>query len=492
MKWIEKLRHARRVSVPLVAINTPDPASTMRAVAQAFGGNGEPVPVVAWDVCRGVRPVNEAGREVAAMSGDGDDDNTIGQPAMLLAKAIDYPANTIVFMQNAPAYFDVSPAIPQGIWNLRDVYKQDRRMLILLGADVQLPPSLKDDVVVLDEPLPDDAQLGEIVQECDQARGVALLPDEERRRAVEAVRGLNAFGAEQSVAMALRKECIDLDHLWESKITQIRQTDGLSVFRNEATFADVGGLESLKSYFRMIMEGKNSPSIIVWVDEMATTGVGARGDLSGVNQSMEGHLLQWMQDHRVFGVMLAGVQGAGKSEICKAVGGEFGKLVIRLDLEATKGSLVGQSERQLRSATKVIEACAGGGSVMWIATANSVEGLSGPMKNRFVDTFFFDLPDRKERIPIWKVWMKKLGLSGKPFEGDEGWNGRNIWQCCDKAWRIDRPLAEAARWINPVAVTDREGIERLRKQADGRYLSASHDGVYRIAKPSRARLVDVG
>ena len=96
MKWLEKLRHARRVSVPLVAINTADPGATIRTVSKTLGSsNGEPVPIVTWDVCRGVMPVNETGREVARMTGEGEDDVTIGQPALFLQKAADYPANTI-------------------------------------------------------------------------------------------------------------------------------------------------------------------------------------------------------------------------------------------------------------------------------------------------------------------------------------------------------------------------------------------------------------
>jgi hypothetical protein len=481
MNWLERLKHARRVSVPLVAINTPDAASTIRAVTKAFGGNGDPVPVVCWDVCSGVRAVNRAGQEVAQSTGDGEDDTTIGQPSMFLMAARKFPEATIAFLLNAHAYWDQSPAVPQGVWNLRDDYKADGRMLILLSQDVQLPAQLKDDVVVLDEPLPDDDALGVIVQECDESRDTGRMDDPTRSKAVEAIRGLSSFSAEQAVAMALRKEGIDLDHLWEAKRKQVEVTPGLSVFRNECKFCDLGGLQQLKEYVKLIMSGRNAPSIIVWLDEIATSGVGARSDLSGINQSMEGHLLQWMQDRRVFGVMLAGVQGAGKSEFCKAIGGEFSKPVIRLDLDATKGGLVGQSESNLRRATKVIDACSGGvsGSVLWIATANSLDNLSGPMKNRFVDTFFFDLPNRKERLAIWKVWLKKLQLRYEPYEDDDGWNGRNIWQCCDKAWRMRRKIAEVARWITPVGTTDREVINKLRVKADGRYLSVCKDGLYK-------------
>ena len=345
MNWNEKLRHARRVSCPLVAINTPDPGSTVRTVAATFGQNGKAVPIVQWDVCRGVLPVNEAGREVARLTGDGDDDVTIGQPAMLFAKASDFPAETIVLVHNSQAFMD-SPVVVQGIWNLRDLFKSDNRMLVLLARDHQLPPLLSGgDVVVLDEALPDEAELTAIVQECDASRGKPLLDKVAQAAAVEAVKGLNAFAAEQAVAMSLRKEGIDMDHLWSSKVAEVEQTKGLSVHRGGATFKDLGGLEPLKDYLGAIMNGRKRIKLVVWLDEVEKTGLAARGDTSGVNQDQEGTLLQHLQDTEAYGVMLLGVPGTGKSAICKAVGAEFDRLVIRIDMGAMQGSLVGQSQQ---------------------------------------------------------------------------------------------------------------------------------------------------
>lgn len=74
---------------------------------------------------------------------------------------------------------------------------------------------------------------------------------------------------------------------------------------------------------------------------------------------------------------------------------------------------------------------------------------------------------------------------------DEGWNGRNIYQCCDKAFRMNQSVADVGKWIVPIAVTDRERIEQLRQQADGRYLSASEGGVYHIPERKATRALSV-
>jgi hypothetical protein len=246
-------------------------------------------------------------------------------------------------------------------------------------------------------------------------------------------------------------------------------------------FSGIGGLDQIKGYLSHIMTGKKQPKVIVWLDEIEKTGLAARGDTSGVNQDQEGTLLSWMEDFDVFGVMLLGVPGCGKSAICKAVGSEFDRVVIRIDLGAMQGSLVGESQKQIRSALKVVEAI-GGTDTMWLATSNSISGLSGAMRSRFTDTFFFDLPPAVERKPIWDVWIKKYGLTDVPFSDDDGWVGRDIKHCCDKAFRMGIPIAEAAAYITPVGLIDREAIKELRLGADNRYLSASNKGVYQVPK----------
>jgi len=484
LSLIERLKHARRVSAPLVSITTADPMAVMKLIAKNLNGNG--TPIVVWDVLRGCNPLNDAGKDVAKLTGEGEEDMTVGNPAKLLELAMGFPQRTMVFMLNADQYLKEqdTPAVLQGVWNLRDEYKQDGRMLILLSVGLQLPSALKDDVLVMDEPLPDAEQLKTIVVEQDQA-ATAGKPDRKLmdpatlERAVEAVQGLSAFAAEQTVAMSLRSVGIDLDHAWTSKKSQVEQTRGLSIYRGGETFKDIGGLGQIKEYLSSLMNGRKPPKTIVWLDEVEKTGLASRGDTSGVNQDQEGTLLSWMEDQDVFGVMLLGVPGCGKSAICKAVGSEFDRVVIRLDLGAMMGSLVGQSQQQLRQALKVVEAV-GGKDTLWLATSNSIDGLSGAMRSRFTDTFFFDLPTKEERKPIWNVWMKKYELKGNAPDGsvDDGWVGRNIRQCADKAYRMDVSVFEAARFIVPVGQVERQEIERLRKGADGKYLSASEAGVY--------------
>ena len=486
---IDRLKAARRVSAPLIAIETADAAATIKLVVEGLNGG---TAAVVWDVANGMLALNDEGQD-AMQKVDAPQTEMSEFGCVRPAEAI--KEDGILFAHWDRKFWESPPTVQQ-IWNLRDKFKADHRTLILLDRSFTIPDKLQGEIVILEDPLPGAEQINRVLdrviethnKNAAEARGTSKkkIPDADldertRQKCVDMARGMHDGQAELLLQMCLGKDGkMDLTALAERQRKIIEQVQGLTVFRNAGSFADIGGLDALKEYVAMIMKGRNAPKLVVWLDEIGTTGLGSRQDLSGVNNMMEGTLLQFLQDNRVYGILLAGAPGCGKSEFCKSVGGEFDRVVVRLDLDATKGSLVGASEEQLRSALQVIKACADdAGSMLWIATANSIESLSSALRNRFVDCFFFDLPTRQERQPIWKVWLDKMGLDDEPYQDDEGWNGRNVWQAVDKSWRTGLPVADVAKWITPVGITDSDGIESLRKQADGRYLSASQPGLYR-------------
>ena len=85
---------------------------------------------------------------------------------------------------------------------------------------------------------------------------------------------------------------------------------------------------------------------------------GATGDTSGVSQDLLASLLSYMQDRAASGIIAVGPPGSGKSAWAKATG-NTGKIpTIVFDLGGMKGSLVGQSEANIRSALKLVSAVA--------------------------------------------------------------------------------------------------------------------------------------
>jgi hypothetical protein len=487
---LSQIKAARRVSVPLVAIATPDPAATIKAIVEMVNG----APMVQWDGAEGMRSLNETGKDALAVA-TGEGESAVANPMAALSIAKKLPGakkepklgGTVVFFHLANRWV-ADPLTIQAVWNLRDEFKRDGRMLVLLSITADWPPELSGDIVAFDEPLPDGEALAALVQKLHKDAGLEIQP-EILNKSVEAVQGLPAFQAEQVVAMSLSKQGLDVPALWERKRKQIELTAGLKVHRDPTRYADVGGVAVVKSFLKRIMDGNARPNAVVFIDEIEKFLAGASGsvgDSSGVSQDQLGQLLSYMQDQNAAGCIFVGPPGAAKSAVAKATGNEAGIPTIQLDLGAMKGSLVGSSEHNLRNALKVVTSVSNGRS-LWIATCNSIADLPPELRRRFtLGTFFFDLPDEIERKAIWKIWLSRFEITKSERPDDVGWTGAEIRQCCDIAWRLSCSLKEAANFVVPVSRSAAEQLEKLRKAAEGRFLSASKSGVYRRTESAAA------
>lgn len=487
-----RFKAARRVGTPLIAISTADQPAAVLTLR-----NGTTVPVILWDIVRGWLPGNDAGAAAIRDTLNGGDPASVTvDPVECLAAAATLPSKSILFCYNAHRL--VSPddrsrggaQTVQAVANLRDLFKRDLRTLVLLGPSFNLAPEVAPDILVLDDPLPDDAQLTEIVVGLAGPPKPAVL-----KKAVDALRGLAAFSAEQATALSLNTDdgAIDLEELWSRKRAMIGATPGLSVWAGGETLEQVGGCDQIKMFLRSLIKGQESPRCIVFIDEIEKSMAGATsgsGDSSGVSQGFLEVFLREMQDNNWSGIIEIGPPGAAKSAVAKGIGASAGIPTIALDLNGMKASLVGQSEERLRTAMKVIKAV-GGRQVLVVATCNKIATLPPELRRRFtMGTFFFDLPDAKERSAIWDIYQKQYGCEHEPgaeysiLPRDEGWTGAEIRQCCMLAYRLGITLTEAATYIVPVAKAAAEQIEELRRSAEGRFLSASHPGLYtRAATP---------
>lgn len=496
--YIDQFKAARRVGVPILAINSPDAGAAISFLAVASNGkeatedNSDP-PKVEWDVVRGTTGRGKAGEEWVRTNIPNPDPTRSNPVAFCSIIREKLTVGGVAFMHMGHRFMENASVI-QAVWNVRDEFKQNSRMLVILTRGLRLPVELQDDVVVLDEDLPDAAKLTEIVHEIHKAAGQEHPNEKKTVKTIEALRGLSAFAAEQVTAMSMARDGLDMANLWKRKKQQVEQCPALKVLDDpEARFDRIGGCAVVKDFASRIMTGNGRPNALVFVDEIEKSLAG-QGDTSGVSQDQLGVILAYMQDMKSTGMIFLGPPGAAKSAVAKAMGNEGGVPTLQLDLGGAKGSLVGQSEAQIRQALSVITAVSNG-KAMWVATCNSIADLPPELRRRYtLGTYFFDLPTKEEREAIWDIYRTAYGIadSTKAFS-DEGWTGAEIKQACEIAWRLGCTLDEASQFIVPVSKSAADKISDLRKQASGRFLSASYPGVFdmeakRTSAPKGRRL----
>jgi hypothetical protein len=486
MDFITQYKAARRVSTPLVAIRTFDAKSTVDRIRGALGENLSENALILWDNCNGMRAITEKGIEEVAHLLDGQPVEASIPAIETLRMATKARHNVTIFVSNAHLAWPNEPQVVQGIWNLRDVFKANGNMLILLcHPGAILPPELTSDVLVMDEPLPTAEEIQAIVSETFKFAKLDAPDLETLAKATDALIGLPAFPAEQSTAMCLDKKsaCLNIPELWNHKRQVISQTPGLSVWDGPERLEDIGGIESVKRFCSAIMNGNDAPKTIIFLDEIEKAFAGTGTDMSGVKTELTGSMLSWMQDRDIDGVIFIGLPGVSKSQLAKALGGSFGVPVINFDLAGMQSSLVGSSGANLRAAQKTVDAISGG-RVLAIATCNGIDALPPELQGRFqLGTFFFDAPTAEERALIWNIYRKKYGIADMDATPESnGWVGREIRECCKKAYRLKMTLSEAARYVVPVTRSNADKVAALRQSCSGKYLSASRPGVYMMSE----------
>ncbi len=441
--------------------------------------------LAAWDADRGLEAPGRPAEPGAA--------DPIAAVRALAALAT--PDGTaILVLRNFHRYLG-SPEVAQALDTRLSAGRRERTFVVILAPLVQLPPELEAQFVVVEHEPPGRDQLEAI------ARGVATEPGElpggdDLAAVLDAAAGLARAEAEGAFALSLvRHGRLAPGPLWEIKAGMLRKSGLLALHRGGASFAGLGGLEALKAFCsRALRPGRPA-------------GVRARG------------------------VLLLGPPGSGKSQFAKALGAESGRPTLVLDVGALLGSLVGQSEANLRQALRQVDAMAPcvvmvdevekalagasgpsgdsgvasrifAGLLTWlndhesdafvVCTSNDVSRLPPEFarSERFDATFFLDLPSAAGRAAIWRMYAERYGLDrSQPRPADRDWTGSEIKSCCRLAALLGLSQADAAAHIVPVAVTAGEQVERLRTWAAGRCLDADRPGLYARAtdiKPGRA------
>lgn len=450
--------------------------------------------LVTWDIDQGLRlPGSSVGDNADAGAND-----PLAAIRSINALASD-DSSAILVLVNFHRFVN-SPEIIQALARQIMAGKQNRTFIIVLSPIVQVPTELEKQIVVIEHELPGREQLEELARSLATEDG-ELPNGDELATVLDAASGLTRYEAEAAFSLSLvREAAIKPQSVWELKSQMLKKSGLLTLHRGNECFADLGGLDSLKSF--------------------CTRAMRRQGDANPLK--------------RPRGVLLLSPPGCGKSQFAKTLGNEVGRPTLTLDIGSLMGSLVGQTEANIRQALKTADAMqpcvltideiekalsgvASSGQtdsgvtarlfgtfltwmndhesdIFLVATTNDISKLPPEFARaeRFDGVFFLDLPGAAQKGSIWRIYLDLFDLDPEqPKPNTQDWTGAEIRSCCRLAALLDVPLTEAANNLVPVAVTAAEKVGRLREWASGRCLDADRPGIYANgqAKPKRRRRI---
>jgi hypothetical protein len=375
---------------------------------------------------------------------------------------------------------------------LPDAPLESTQAVVVLSPEGEVPPELSNHATVIEWPLPDREEIGEVLDGAVASGGDKVEPlNGKREAAIDA-----AVGLTEGEAVAC----------FNRSLVQVRKIDPAIVAgEKRRVVAREGGLE--------------------WYDPLPG-GLDAVGGLESLKGWLAARATAFSAEARAYGlpkpkgVLVVGVSGTGKSLVSKAIATAWGVPLLKMDLGAQKSKFVGDSEARIRKSFKVVEAV--GRCVVWfdeiekalqgatsgssdggtsadqvgalltwmqerageafvIATANDISALPPELlrKGRFDDVFFVDLPTRTERESILSAALRQYGRSGdgKAFpsvvDACEGFTGAEIAALvpeamyaafADGAREIKATdLFGAAKTVVPLSKTAKKKVDALRE-----------------------------
>jgi len=428
------------------------------------------------------------------------------QPEQALANIALIQGDGIFLLKDFARYCE-NDRICRRLRDLAEKFKTARRSIVISAASLQLPPEIAADSAPLQLGLPTAEDLLPGVKSV-----LAELNRDQRIPVTLDVTGMsqvarNLVGLPEEEAMrelrmcALARGRADaglLNDVLDAKRKALRSEGLIESVRRDASFNDVAGLKRLREW---IAKRKS-----------AMTPEGQRFGLVPPK-----------------GVLITGVQGCGKSLAARAVAGEWGFELARLDAGALYDKFVGESEKRLHKALELAQKLAP--MVLWIdeiekafasagssgdadaglsqrllatlltwmqdrepgvflaATSNNITVLPPEMlrKGRFDEIFFVDLPGAEVRSALFALHLHKRGRDVATFDlpkltaASEGYSGAEIEQVIiaglytafsQKQQLTTEILLGEIRGTQPLSVTRAEEVQAIREWAKTRAAQA--------------------
>jgi hypothetical protein len=396
-----------------------------------------------------------------------------------------------------------NPAVVRNLRELANRLTTTRAAIVLTGDPLELPRDLDSAAIRFHLQMPDERELLALVRSVVESVGARQhvhvdLSREDTQRLVRSLSGLTLGQARRVIAEAIIADGMltaqDIDRVAKSKGEIIRQSGILEFFPTEQNTYDLGGFGRLKQ----------------WLDHARA---GFLPEARAMNLTPPK------------GVLLVGVQGCGKSLAAKFIARQWQLPLLKLDAGMLYDKYVGETEKRFRKAVALAESMAP--VVLWIDEIEKAFGTAGSndsdgglslrlfgslltwlqdkssgvfvvgaandlmrlppellRKGRFDEIFFVDLPTVTERRQIFEIHLRKRKQEVAKFDLDalaaasDGFSGAEIEQAVvaslyralhGRRGTSTEDVLESLRTTVPLSVTRREDVERLRRDAVGRF-----------------------
>lgn len=493
---LDELRLLVNSHHPLITIETAEELRVEELLRNVAGELG--VALYVWSVTTGLA---RAGGQPIYHSDD---------PEQALANLALVQGDAIFLLKDFARYLE-QDKICRRMRELAEGFRTARRSIVISGAALHLPEDVAGDAVPYQLALPDADEMTGVVKEvlADASRGVGSGAGADAAPRSQLIPQLarNLVGLPREEARRLLQMCVLargradaglVADVVAAKSKALRQDGFLETVRRDASFTDVAGLGQLRA----------------WIEKRKSA-LTAEGRAFGLEPPK--------------GVLITGVQGCGKSLAARAIAGEWGYELARLDAGALYDKFIGESERRLRKALELAQklsplvlwideiekafAAAGAGAdadaglsqrlvatlLTWMqdresgvflaATSNNITALPPEMmrKGRFDEIFFVDLPGETAREALFALHLKKRGRDAGQFDlaklgaASEGFSGAEIEQAIvaglytafeKKAQLSTEILLGEIRATQPLSVVRAEEIHALREWAKSRAVPA--------------------
>lgn len=480
-----------RARFTLIVLTTVEEARAVDAIAEICrSGKRE---CYSWDLAGGFQ--NIEGRQT--LSG--------ADPVSALEQIIkaDDTTSAVFVLKDFHEYWK-DARVKRLLRNTAQQLRMTKKSIVAVTPVRDVPHELSDEAVPIEFSLPSATEVEQVLDRLMKTKGLRVdLTDVGKTRLVQAALGLTHSQCERVFSKAIVGDGVlddrDIDLVTQEKKQVIRESEALEFYAATETPDNVGGLGQLKHWLEL-RERAFAP-------EAREYGLPAPK-----------------------GVALIGIPGTGKSLTAKMVANAWHLPLLRMDVGALFGSLVGESEERVRKALRLAESIApcvvwideldksfaqggqdGGTSqrvfgtiltwmqdktapVFVVATANDVSALPPELlrRGRFDEVFFLDLPTEEERREILSVHLSKRGRLPEEYELDRlvaqsaGYVGAEIEQALIDAMYVafnddqrevdSNDIGNALNRLVPLSRSQRESIETLRAWLrEGRAQSASFE-----------------